>query len=69
MKTFRMKIMRDKAKDWREDIQSITEGLRNRGLYPQGYDRDDNYFTISGNYNCDCKHKFDRAYCDNDCSS
>lgn len=67
MKTFRMKIVKDKAQDWQDQIQEICSDMRSRGLYPQGWSQDGNYFYIGGNYNCDCSHKFDKAYCDNAC--
>lgn len=67
MKTFKMTIVRDRAKDWQEDIREITDGLRSRGLYPQGWTRDENFFHIGGTVNCDCNDKFDKAYCDEEC--
>ena len=48
METFRMTIVRDKAKPWQEDIKEICDGLRNRGYTPHGFDRDDNFFHIGG---------------------
>lgn len=48
MKTFKMKIVRDKALDWQDDIKQITNNLRERGLIPQGWARDNNYFYIGG---------------------
>ena len=50
METFRMIIARDKAKDWQDDIKDICDGLRKRGMIPQGFERDENNFTIGGTY-------------------
>lgn len=68
MFTFNMRIVRDKALSVSEDIQKITKDLRNRGLYPQRWDNDNNYFYIGGNISCTCGDKFDKAYCDEVCS-
>ena len=67
MKTFNMTIIRDRAKPWQEDIQEITDKMKKRGQYPQGYERDDNFFRIFGNYACTCHYQHDKAYCDEDC--
>lgn len=64
MRTFKMTIIRDKAKDLSEDIEGICAGLRERGRYPQGFTYDDNNFYIGGMCACDCSDKFDKAYCD-----
>ena len=62
-----MKIIYDKARPWQEQITEICENLRSRGLYPQGFTRDENNFTIGGMVSCTCDHQFDKAYCDKEC--
>ena len=70
MKTFNMHIAYDKARPWQEQITEICDSLRSRGLYPQGFDRDQNNFIIGGMVACTCGDKFDKAYCDgeNNCN-
>ena len=67
METFRMNIAYDKARPWQEQITEICDSLRSRGLYPQGFERDENNFIIGGMVACDCGDKFDKAYCDKEC--
>lgn len=63
-KTLKMHIAYDKARPWQEQITEICDNLRSRGLYPQGWEMDQNNFIIGGMVNCDCADKFDKSYCD-----
>ena len=67
-KTFKAYYAKDRALDKVEDLKRLRENMHKQNMIPQGLEEDENNWIFSGNYNCNCQHKFDKAYCDNACS-
>ena len=64
VKTFRAIYAKDRAADPAEDIADLRANLLKQGFIPQGLTDDANNWIFSGNVDCRCKDKHDKAYCD-----
>ena len=64
VKTFKAYYAKDRALDPAEDLKRLRAAMHKQHMIPQGLDEDENNWIFSGNYNCICSDKFDKAYCD-----
>ena len=69
IRTFKAYYAKDRALDPVEDLKRLRENMQKQHMIPQGLTEDENNWIFSGNYNCICKDKHDKAYCDEERSS